>query len=75
MSLPLPTPEIEQIIRNALERGRDPNTAVAAVMLNKEEAAVTKEERNKAKMYTFHALYSTSFLATVNYPRITGEQA
>jgi DNA polymerase I-like protein with 3'-5' exonuclease and polymerase domains len=73
MATQVTTGEIEQAMRNALENGRDPIIAAAAVILGKEEAAITKEERNNAKVHTMYILYGTNFFATVKYPRNIGE--
>ena len=58
------------VLRSALEAGRDPHTAWAAVCLGKEESAVTKEERNKAKRENYMILYASDFMASVKFPSL-----
>ncbi len=50
----------EEKLREAFERGEDIHTATAAEVLGKDPAALTKDERNVAKMINFGIVYGIS---------------
>jgi len=63
-------PSHEELIRRALEAGKDPHTAWAAYVFGKPEAEVTPAERQQAKAENFCLLYSGSFMGTINWPQV-----
>lgn len=65
----------EQVIRAALEAGKDPHLAWAAHSLGKTAEAVTPAERQVAKSQNMHLLYSTHFMSTVNWNRAMARQS
>ena len=59
----------EDVIRSALEAGKDPHVAWAAHCFGKKPEDVTPQERQQAKTENFCLLYSGDFMATVNWPQ------
>ena len=65
----------EPKLREAFERGEDIHTATAAEVLGKDPAALTKDERNVAKMINFGIIYGISAFGLSENLEIPREQA
>jgi DNA polymerase-1 len=65
----------EPKLREAFERGEDIHTATAAEVLGKDPAALTRDERNVAKMINFGIIYGISAFGLSENLEIPREQA
>ena len=65
----------EPALREAFARGDDVHTATAAEVLGKEPAALTKDERNVAKMVNFGIIYGISAFGLSENLEIPREEA
>jgi DNA polymerase-1 len=65
----------EPVLREAFARGEDIHTATAAEVLGKDPAALTKDERNVAKMVNFGIIYGISAFGLSENLEIPREQA
>jgi DNA polymerase I len=65
----------EPVLRAAFERGEDIHTATAAEVLGKDPAALTRDERNVAKMVNFGIIYGISSFGLSENLEIPRDQA
>jgi DNA polymerase-1 len=65
----------EPKLREAFERGEDIHAATAAEVLGKEQATLTKDERNVAKMVNFGIIYGISAFGLSENLEIPREEA
>src|SRR5205814_2498902 len=65
----------EPRLREAVERGDDIHAATAAEVLGKEQATLTKDERNIAKMVNFGIIYGISSFGLSENLEIPREEA
>jgi len=65
----------EPVLREAFARGEDIHARTAAEVLGKEQATLTKDERNVAKMVNFGIIYGISAFGLAENLEIPREQA
>ena len=65
----------EPKLREAFQRGDDIHAATAAEVLGKEQASLTKEERNRAKAVNFGIIYGISAFGLSDQLDISREEA